>query len=199
MGTLKDLPAFCRSCGAVFADSGYCIGENSTDISFQNCMAGFCSRCGGTCYVLDGSYSFIDNILEILVPSKQTVTDLLKLNNILIGAKKEHLSQEEVVKKIEQQLPAFHSLRQYWPSNPQEFSSYLALIISLLQLLISMNQTSTKVENTYITNYNININQVIHQSESISLTQSNIAPKKVGRNETCFCGSGKKYKKCCGQ
>ena len=23
-------------------------------------------------------------------------------------------------------------------------------------------------------------------------------PKKVGRNEKCPCGSGKKYKKCCG-
>ena len=25
------------------------------------------------------------------------------------------------------------------------------------------------------------------------------AEKKVGRNESCPCGSGKKYKKCCGQ
>ena len=26
-----------------------------------------------------------------------------------------------------------------------------------------------------------------------------IADKKVGRNEPCLCGSGKKYKKCCGK
>jgi uncharacterized protein YchJ len=26
-----------------------------------------------------------------------------------------------------------------------------------------------------------------------------IAPPKVGRNEPCPCGSGKKYKKCCGK
>jgi SWIM/SEC-C metal-binding protein len=26
-----------------------------------------------------------------------------------------------------------------------------------------------------------------------------IAEKKVGRNEPCPCGSGKKYKKCCGK
>jgi SWIM/SEC-C metal-binding protein len=26
-----------------------------------------------------------------------------------------------------------------------------------------------------------------------------IAEKKVGRNDPCSCGSGKKYKKCCGQ
>jgi len=25
------------------------------------------------------------------------------------------------------------------------------------------------------------------------------APKKIGRNDPCPCGSGKKYKKCCGR
>ena len=27
----------------------------------------------------------------------------------------------------------------------------------------------------------------------------NLKDKKIGRNEPCFCGSGKKYKKCCGK
>jgi len=30
-------------------------------------------------------------------------------------------------------------------------------------------------------------------------TAGDIAVKKLGRNEACFCGSGKKYKKCCAQ
>jgi len=29
--------------------------------------------------------------------------------------------------------------------------------------------------------------------------KTRVAEKKVGRNELCPCGSGKKYKKCCGQ
>jgi SWIM/SEC-C metal-binding protein len=29
--------------------------------------------------------------------------------------------------------------------------------------------------------------------------KTKIAEKKVGRNESCPCGSGKKYKKCCGE
>jgi len=29
--------------------------------------------------------------------------------------------------------------------------------------------------------------------------KTRLAEKKVGRNEPCSCGSGKKYKKCCGQ
>ena len=26
-----------------------------------------------------------------------------------------------------------------------------------------------------------------------------VKPKKIGRNDPCPCGSGKKYKKCCGR
>ncbi|MBU1340572.1 MAG: SEC-C domain-containing protein [Proteobacteria bacterium] len=29
--------------------------------------------------------------------------------------------------------------------------------------------------------------------------KTRVAEKKVGRNEPCPCGSGKKYKKCCGE
>jgi SWIM/SEC-C metal-binding protein len=29
--------------------------------------------------------------------------------------------------------------------------------------------------------------------------KTKIAEKKIGRNESCPCGSGKKYKKCCGK
>jgi len=33
----------------------------------------------------------------------------------------------------------------------------------------------------------------------LNTPKTKIAEKKVGRNEPCSCGSGKKYKKCCGQ
>ncbi|MDC3025015.1 SEC-C metal-binding domain-containing protein [Candidatus Pelagibacter sp.] len=29
-------------------------------------------------------------------------------------------------------------------------------------------------------------------------TKASFAQKKIGRNEPCYCGSGKKYKHCCG-
>jgi hypothetical protein len=36
------------------------------------------------------------------------------------------------------------------------------------------------------------------ETESLPFAQPYIAPPKVGRNDPCPCGSGKKYKKCCG-
>ena len=35
------------------------------------------------------------------------------------------------------------------------------------------------------------------QLKENKINQENIN-KKIGRNEPCFCGSGKKYKRCCG-
>ena len=41
---------------------------------------------------------------------------------------------------------------------------------------------------------------ISNQKSQISNKNSNIkSTKKVGRNEPCPCGSGKKYKKCCGR
>ena len=34
--------------------------------------------------------------------------------------------------------------------------------------------------------------------DEVKENYSKIAGKKIGRNEPCFCGSGKKYKHCCG-
>jgi preprotein translocase subunit SecA len=36
-------------------------------------------------------------------------------------------------------------------------------------------------------------------TEAVKVIQPVVAKKKVGRNDTCPCGSGKKYKKCCGK
>ncbi|PIP38932.1 MAG: hypothetical protein COX19_09930 [Desulfobacterales bacterium CG23_combo_of_CG06-09_8_20_14_all_51_8] len=33
----------------------------------------------------------------------------------------------------------------------------------------------------------------------LNTTETRVVESKIGRNEPCPCGSGKKYKKCCGQ
>lgn len=48
-------------------------------------------------------------------------------------------------------------------------------------------------------------NEILPQEERLEIKKDYnrskivIKDKKVGRNEPCVCGSGKKYKKCCGQ
>ena len=44
----------------------------------------------------------------------------------------------------------------------------------------------------------VNENQRIDNSSQNKEKFDEIAKKKIGRNEPCTCGSGKKYKHCCG-
>jgi hypothetical protein len=39
----------------------------------------------------------------------------------------------------------------------------------------------------------------VEQNKSLSKTKSIPPSRRVGRNDPCPCGSGKKYKKCCGR
>ena len=52
---------------------------------------------------------------------------------------------------------------------------------------------------TYLNNLEIVEKEKILQNESTKPKKSDsIIPKKMRRNEPCYCGSGKKYKHCCG-
>ena len=55
---------------------------------------------------------------------------------------------------------------------------------------------------TILNNLNIVEKQDIEEKKKEEIKPVNINPnmigKKIGRNEPCFCGSGKKYKHCCG-
>ena len=49
----------------------------------------------------------------------------------------------------------------------------------------------------------MNLKVVLESSQENEKKQNNITEqisnnKKMGRNEPCFCGSGKKFKHCCG-
>lgn len=44
-----------------------------------------------------------------------------------------------------------------------------------------------------------NLNEANKAGSEKSVPKTKKAGEKVGRNEPCPCGSGKKYKKCCGQ
>ena len=44
----------------------------------------------------------------------------------------------------------------------------------------------------------LNLNVVVQEQKEEAKTQAPIQNKKMGRNDKCLCGSGKKYKHCCG-
>ena len=71
------------------------------------------------------------------------------------------------------------------------------VIITIYYEFISISHLNHNI--TFLNNLEIVKKEEISQDEpSIGSINKSAIPKKMKRNEPCFCGSGKKYKHCCG-
>lgn len=66
------------------------------------------------------------------------------------------------------------------------------------------NEDGSFVENLMLEEYEAQVwqhevNHLDGKKEKILVNQIERRPRKPGRNEPCLCGSGKKFKKCCGK
>lgn len=189
------VPAFCDSCGAAFA-SGFFV-DNARSVTFSGCSSGPCPACGGMGHVPDGVFNFIGNTIEILSAPNRTVNELRQLANLIKAAEERRAPPEEVAEQIRAELPGFRQIADLLPTNRGELYGFLALVLAAAQLLSSPSGTTN----------NITVNQVIEQacppapaSQPVAarVAPARALPNRQGRNEPCACGSGKKYKKCCG-
>lgn len=121
---MPSVPAFCDTCGTVF-DSGFFV-ENSTNISFTGNRAGPCPSCGGIGHVPDGVFNFIGNTIEILSAPERTIAELTHLAQILREAKAKAETREQVVSRIEKEVPALSRLVNLLPENRSELYGFLS-------------------------------------------------------------------------
>ncbi|OPY74541.1 MAG: hypothetical protein A4E65_03816 [Syntrophorhabdus sp. PtaU1.Bin153] len=188
------VPAICDSCGAIFA-SGIEV-ENVYNTTFANCGAGPCPACGKMGHIPDGVYNFIDNTIELLSGPTRTISELERLARILTQARRERASLSEVERRIQQETPELSSLRNLFPKTRAELYSFISIILTIITLLLGQlkqNQVP-KVEVAQVVNM---VCQVQPGSPNSLMEHAAKGKKKVGRNDPCPCGSGKKYKKCC--
>jgi len=147
-------------------------------------------------HVPDGVFNFIGSTIEILSAPQRTIEELTRLALILREAKTKQQSTEQVSAQIKQELPGLSSLAELLPKNRGELYGFLALVLAAIQLLTQSPQPAQ--------NITINVSQVVEktlESTQAAKPQPHVPQqsKKVGRNEPCPCGSGQKYKKCCGK
>lgn len=190
---MPSVPAFCDSCGTAFS-SGIFV-ENSSNISFSGNRSGPCPNCGGMGHVPDGVFNFIGNTIEILSAPERTVYELLSLAKILKEARDKGDSKEQVTARIEKELPALSILARLLPTNKSELYGFLGVVLAAVALY---TQSTDKPPSQTI----VNVTQVVQQATSEHPQSGKrvpaTSPPKQGRNELCKCGSGKKYKTCCG-
>jgi len=200
------VPAICPDCKTVVPSK---INIRSKNDVIEGCTAGPCPKCGATVVILDGVYSAVDDALQVLVGS-QSIDLLRQLRDILQEAKKENLEPAKVRDKIREASPELKSIADCVPKTRSDLYAFLSLLILLLTSLIQSgknNYSMQEVNNYFETTIN-NVYQLPEKDKSAVFTTGDadslptiedVSGEKPGRNDPCPCGSGKKFKKCCGK
>jgi hypothetical protein len=170
--------------------------ENATLTTFVGNRCGPCPNCGGMGHIPDGVFNFIGNTIEILSAPERTNAELKRLAEIIREARAKVETREQVASRIERELPSFSFITNLLPENKVELYGFLSLALTALASFTSLSATP------HVTT--VTVNQVINQAiverpNTMTMPETTIPVKKPGRNEACPCGSGKKYKKCCGK
>ena len=86
--------------------------------------------------------------------------------------------------------------------------NFMEIVNAVLAKNYSLEELLNKYKRRYVANKIISSTTVLYRSSAFSSTLGIIednenkpeidTSKKIGRNDPCPCGSGKKYKKCCG-
>ncbi len=164
---MTTMPAFCDSCGNIFA-SRYAFGGR---VRVENVNVR-CPRCGSWAHVPDGIYEIVGNTIKILSAPERTTYELTRLAEILSEAQRKP-DEPGLEKKIESELPAFGYLAKFWPKETRDRIALISLILTAITLIRSLTTRP--------------------------LPPTTQAKPNIGRNDPCICGSGKPFKKCCGQ
>lgn len=146
-------------------------------------------------HVPDGVFNFIGNTIEILSAPERTISELLGLARIVQEARARGENKEQVAARIEKELPSLSLLAKLLPTNKSELYGFLGVVLAAVALY---TQSGDKPPSQTVVNVTQIIQQTLIHEQPRSQAQPPASAPKQGRNEPCKCGSGKKYKKCCG-
>ena len=121
----------------------------------------------------------------------QSIRDRLKNLSDNISSSQD---TSEIKSKIESDVPELNSIISILPKTRDQLYIFIGLIITALSFGIDNFKTKEPITPQTI------INNYYYQPQSqFNLNTLNITNRKIGRNERCFCDSGKKYKHCHGK
>lgn len=204
---MSGLIAFCKNpnCGAVFVVNNIVGGMGKVTLKIEN--VGPCPQCGAYGKIPDGEYEIGSSIARLINGAKESFEILNKIYKLLDSFKIriDETQKEEIIEKVEELSPKIADLIRRAPSTSLfGWLNFAITIISFYIMIvdrIEKNETiqESKTQQMFI-EYLMNDNQKIkHENESLKLNFNKSQQNKIGRNEKCYCGSDKKYKKCCGK
>jgi hypothetical protein len=122
---------------------------------------------------------------------------IIKKDELLQSAKEEYFIENKISMR----------LKRYLKNNWEMEDAHIEMIIFNLYVDIQQNEKEEVIEND-LQKLLVEINSFLNNTRlwrlkgytlnEFNLEYNNTSTPKTGRNDTCICGSGKKYKKCCG-
>jgi len=193
------VPAFCDNCGCAFP-SGFAVSGGGT-LSMTGCKSGPCPACGEMGTVPDGVFSAAGEVIRLLAGLQKTVEQLQMLANVIVQARNTVDQPNEAVEKIKREAPELNSIADALPKTRSELYGFLTVLLVAIGTVIAgaaLYKDSSPSEAEIQEMIDSSIEKSFEERSNINRSQLKSSPKKQGRNEACLCGSGNKYKRCCG-
>lgn len=204
-------PAICDNCHIIFPVTGIHIAGGTFETAGAKTI---CPKCGGTAFFIAGIYRHMGDALHGVL-HKGGIEALQRLVEFLKDAQRNNLSQEQVATEIAKTVPELSPWADSLPKTTKALDKLLYVAIgSITAILASSNSNPTEDDiKKYIKQeiQNISLTQDVtqdvtqeqgqEQGQKQNITINNFVQQnpKIGRNQDCPCGSGKKFKKCHGK
>ncbi len=193
---MVDIPAVCSTCSSLFFAPNLVGGAGQ--VEFHGSMLSPCPVCGGVGDIIDGVYNAATNTARLIISSATKPQQLKALEAIFLAAKKNKLSLDQINGRVQEKVPELQSISDWVPKTRMELYTFIGIVLALITY-ISTTTFNFKDSNNSVSEDKVKelIDRAVKEQIKVQKPEPKVNMKKIGRNEPCPCGSGKKYKKCC--
>jgi hypothetical protein len=198
--------AYCAnpSCGLPFETTSLIEMSNNIQVELRNVGMGDCPRCGSVGRIQNGLYEYFDDAISLIKNTPISIDKLRELEEKINELKASSVSRQYVIDEVKKISQPYASLIEKAPAS--SFHNWIATIVCLITVAILIQQTyfkgndNNEIKNKiieYLMKENVDLKKKSIQHKTNEKSTQKLTRHKIGRNDPCRCGSGKKYKKCC--
>lgn len=163
-----------------------------------------CPMCGRhKSRVLASEYRLVKSTMRFLQAPERTTEERERLEALLREAQERGESAEEIREKVDREVPklsaAIRKILAYRTARIG-LATRLALLTNTLSRVsaVKENVSTAKLEPSEMIYDSVNEYNVTTVQAPSATDEERLSTAKLGRNDPCPCGSGKKFKKCHG-
>ena len=193
---MVNIPAVCSTCGSLFFAPNLVGGAGQ--VEFHGSRLSPCPVCGGVGDIIDGVYNAATNTARLIISTATKPQQLKALEAIFLAAKKDKLSSDQINARVQEEVPELQSISDWVPKTRMELYTFIGIVLALITYIstttFNFMDSSNSVSEDKVKEL---IDRAVQDQIAVQKPTPQVKKKKIGRNEACPCGSGKKYKKCC--